>query len=290
MKSNSPEPYKRSTRRKPDWLKIKLPSGEAYRHVKHIVDGHSLHTICSSGNCPNMGECWGNGTATFMILGEICTRSCRFCATRTGQPLPADELEPARVAESVRLMGLKHCVITSVDRDDLPDGGAEIWAKTIRAVRDVNPHSTIEVLLPDFAGNLVQLDLVLDEMPDIIAHNLETVRRLTPVVRSAASYDRSLTVLNHIHQRGLIVKSGIMVGLGEKSEEVMQTMDDLRAAGCQILTIGQYLQPSRKHLPVEEYIHPDTFACYKSAAVSKGFRKVESNPLVRSSYHAEDIA
>lgn len=281
--SNSENSYKR----KPSWLRIKLPGGEGYRKVKQIVEGHGLHTICSSGNCPNLGECWGAGTATFMILGEICTRSCRFCATRTGKPFPVDAGEPKRVAASVKLMNLKHCVITSVDRDDLEDGGAAIWAETIKAVRKENPQTTIEVLIPDFQGKKGFLQLVLDQKPDIVAHNLETVRSLTPVVRSAANYDRSLQVIKWIAESGLTTKSGIMAGLGETYEEIMETMDDLLEAGCKVMTIGQYLQPSVKHLPVEEYIHPDVFAKYKEEGLQKGFRVVESNPLVRSSYHAE---
>jgi lipoyl synthase len=280
---NSETQYKR----KPSWLRIKLPGGEGYRKVKQIVEGHGLHTICSSGNCPNLGECWGAGTATFMILGEICTRSCRFCATRTGKPLPVDRQEPQRLAESVKLMNLKHCVITSVDRDDLEDGGAAIWAETIKTVRKENPGTTIEVLIPDFQGNRDHLQFVLDQKPDIVAHNLETVRRLTPAVRSAANYDRSLKVISWIAESGLTAKSGIMVGLGETYEEIMETLDDLLVAGCKVLTIGQYLQPSIKHLPVEEYIHPDIFTKYREEGLRKGFRIVESNPLVRSSYHAE---
>jgi lipoyl synthase len=281
---NSNSQYKR----KPSWLRIKLPGGEGYRKVKQIVEGHGLHTICSSGNCPNLGECWGAGTATFLILGEICTRSCRFCATRTGKPLPVDEQEPQRVAESVKLMGLKHCVITSVDRDDLEDGGAHIWAETIKMVRRENHGTTIEVLVPDFQGKKGHLQLVLDQKPDITAHNLETVQRLTPVVRSAADYDRSLELIKWIAESGLTAKSGIMVGLGETYDEIMDTMDDLLEAGCKVVTIGQYLQPSVKHLPVEEYIHPDVFAKYREEGLKKGFRVVESNPLVRSSYHAEN--
>ncbi|MBE0661087.1 MAG: lipoyl synthase [Bacteroidales bacterium] len=281
--NNSENQYKR----KPSWLRIKLPGGEGYRKVKQIVEGHGLHTICSSGNCPNLGECWGAGTATFMILGEICTRSCRFCATLTGKPLPLDDQEPQRVAQSVKLMNLKHCVITSVDRDDLEDGGASIWAETVKAVRKENPGTTIEVLIPDFQENKDHLQLVLDQKPNITAHNLETVRRLTPIVRSAANYDRSLQVIKWIAESGLTAKSGIMLGLGETYEEIMETMGDLLKAGCKVLTIGQYLQPSIKHLPVEEYIHPDIFARYREEGLKRGFRVVESNPLVRSSYHAE---
>jgi lipoic acid synthetase len=274
-------------RQKPDWLKIKLPTGSNYRRVKHIVEGNHLHTICSSGKCPNMGECWGAGTATFMILGEICTRSCKFCATLTGKPLPPDSGEPGKVAASVRLMGLNHVVITSVDRDDLPDGGAAHWAATIREIRKVNPSTTIEVLIPDFDGKAELIELITIEKPDIISHNLETVARLTPLVRSRAKYQTSLEVIGIINSAGIVSKSGIMVGLGETEEEVMQCMDDLRAAGCEILTIGQYLQPTKKHIEVAAYLHPDQFARFKEEGLARGFSVVESAPLVRSSYHAE---
>jgi len=274
--------------RKPAWLKIKRSGGETFSEVKKIVTENQLHTICQSGNCPNMGECWNAGTATFMILGEVCTRSCKFCATLTGKPLPPDPSEITKVARAIRLMKLKHCVITSVDRDDLPDGGARFWADTILEVRKQNPHTTIEVLLPDFMGNWDDLETVMQTRPDIAAHNLETVRRLTPTVRSAARYDRSLEAISLISRSGLRSKSGIMVGLGETYDEVMQAMDDLRGVNCQILTIGQYLQPTTSHLPVEQYIHPDVFAQYKSEGIKKGFAVVESNPLVRSSYHAEN--
>ncbi len=275
-------------KRKPSWLKIKRSGGEKYNNVKKIVSDNQLHTICQSGNCPNMSECWNAGTATFMILGEICTRSCKFCATHTGKPLPPDHRETAKIARAIRLMKLKHCVITSVDRDDLPDGGAQFWADTVDEVRRQNPETTIEVLLPDFMGRKEDLDKVLATKPDITAHNLETVKRLTPQVRSAAKYSRSLDVIRQISEAGLKTKSGIMVGLGETFEEIMECMDDLRDAGCQILTIGQYLQPTLAHLPVEEYIHPDVFAKYKEEGLRKGFQVVESNPLVRSSYHAEE--
>ncbi len=275
-------------KRKPSWLKIRLAGGENYNKVKKIVTENQLHTICQSGNCPNMGECWAAGTATFMILGEICTRSCRFCATHTGKPLPIDINEPIRIARSIKLMKLKHCVITSVDRDDLADGGAEIWANTVKEIRLQNPDTTIEVLLPDFMGKKEDLEKVLLVKPDITAHNLETVKRLTPQVRSAAKYQRSLEVIKWISEAGLKTKSGIMVGLGETFDEVLSTMDDLVDAGCHVLTIGQYLQPTHQHLPVEEYIHPDVFAHYKEEGLKKGFLIVESNPLVRSSYHAED--
>lgn len=273
--------------KKPDWLKIKLPGGKNFASVKEIVESNKLHTICSSGNCPNMGECWNAGTATFMILGDICTRSCRFCATKTGRPLPVDSGEPLRLAESIKLMKLRHCVITSVDRDDLPDGGAAHWAECIRQIKRLNPGVTIEVLIPDFAGNTNDLDLVISEKPDIISHNLETVKRLTPQVRSAARYERSLSVLKHIASSGLKAKSGIMVGIGESEAEVLETMDDLLEAGAEIMTIGQYLRPTLEHLPVEAYITPEIFEKYRLAGIEKGFRHIESRPLVRSSYHAE---
>jgi len=274
-------------KRKPDWLKIKLPLGANYRQVKQIVNGHGLHTICSSGKCPNMGECWGAGTATFMILGEICTRSCKFCATRTGKPLPIDPEEPLKLAESVKLMGLKHAVITSVDRDDLPDGGAAHWASTITAVKNINPGITIEVLIPDFDNRLELIQLVANAGPDIISHNLETVERLTRLVRSRASYRTSLDVIRKISGTKSVSKSGVMLGLGETRDEIHQTMDDLVGAGCEIFTMGQYLQPTRAHLEVAEYVHPDEFARLKTEGLQRGFRIVESAPLVRSSYHAE---
>ena len=275
-------------RQKPDWLKIKLPTGSNYRQVKRIVEDHHLHTICTSGKCPNMGECWGAGTATFMILGDICTRSCKFCATLSGKPLPPNADEPAKVAESIRLMGLKHVVITSVDRDDLPDGGAAHWAKTIREIKIANPQTTVEVLIPDFDGKAELIAMVAAAKPEIISHNLETVERLTPLVRSRAKYRTSLQVIKLIEESGSVSKSGIMVGLGENFEEVLRCMDDLREANCEILTIGQYLQPTRKHLEVAEYVHPDQFEAYRKEGISRGFRIVESAPLVRSSYHAEN--
>lgn len=274
-------------KRKPDWLKIRLPHGANYRYVKQIVATHGLHTICSSGQCPNMGECWGAGTATFMILGEICTRSCKFCATLTGKPLPPEPTEPSGLAESVKLMRLKHVVITSVDRDDLRDGGAAHWAKTISEVKNLNPGITIEVLIPDFDNKAELIQLVADAEPDIISHNLETVERLTPLVRSRASYQRSLDVIRKISASGKITKSGIMLGLGEERDEILKTMDDLVDAGCEIFTMGQYLQPTKAHLEVMEYIHPDEFALLKTQGLLRGFRLVESAPLVRSSYHAE---
>lgn len=273
--------------KKPDWLKIRLRGNEHFTQTKRIVESHCLHTICTSGKCPNMGECWSRGTATFMIGGEICTRSCRFCNTLTGKPLPLDEKESDHVAESVRLMQLKHAVITSVDRDDLPDLGASHWAKTIMRIKEVNPETTLEVLIPDFQGRLDLVDLVVAAKPEIISHNMETVRRITPDVRSAARYDTSLSVLRRIAEQGVVAKTGIMVGLGETEEEVCQLMDDVLGTGASVLTIGQYLQPSRKNIPVSEYVHPDQFEKYRQIALGKGFKHVESAPLVRSSYHAE---
>ncbi len=273
--------------RKPDWLRVKLPTGENYRKVAGIVGEHKLHTICQSGNCPNMGECWGAGTATFMILGNVCTRSCGFCAVATGRPEAVDPFEPARVARSVELMGVKHCVITSVDRDDLKDGGSDIWARTIRAIRRRSPGTTMETLIPDFQGKWENLQVVLDAAPEILSHNLETVRRLTKEVRIQAKYDRSLEVLMRAKRAGLRTKSGIMLGLGESEQEVLEAMDDLRSVGVDILTLGQYLQPTKEHLPVAEFVHPDRFARFKEIGLAKGFRYVESGPLVRSSYHAE---
>lgn len=273
--------------RKPSWLKVKLSSGENYPKVKKIVELNQLHTICSSGKCPNIGECWSMGTATFMIAGEICTRSCKFCATLSGKPLPLDSSEPMKLAESVRLMKLKHCVITSVDRDDLEDGGAEHWAKTIRAIRELNPNTIIEVLIPDFDGREDLLDIVIDAQPDILGHNLETVERLSNQVRSRAKYDISLKVIEYAKSRGLISKSGIMVGIGETEEEVVELMKDLRNVGCQLFTIGQYLQPTTNNIPVEEYITPEQFDKYKTIGMELGFDNIESGPLVRSSYMAE---
>lgn len=274
-------------KRKPDWLRVKLPTGKEYAQVRQIVSTHKLHTICESGNCPNMGECWGAGTATFMILGNICTRSCGFCAVATGRPLPADLKEPERVAESVRLMNVKHCVITSVDRDDLKDGGSTIWVETINAIRRVSPQTKFETLIPDFQGKWENLQRIIDVNPDIVSHNLETVRRLTKQVRIQAKYDRSLEVLKRLKDAGVKTKSGVMLGLGETEEEVIETMNDLRAVGCDVLTLGQYLQPTPKHLPVAEFVRPEKFAKFKEIGLEKGFRFVESGPLVRSSYHAE---
>lgn len=274
-------------KRKPDWLRVKLPTGKEYAKVSEMVTEHKLHTICESGNCPNKGECWGAGTATFMILGNICTRSCGFCNVATGKPKAVDLQEPERVAKSVKLMNVKHCVITSVDRDDLKDGGATIWVETINAIRRVSPQTKFETLIPDFQGKWENLQLIIDVKPDIVSHNLETVRRLTKEVRIQAKYDRSLEVLKRLKEAGLKTKSGIMLGLGETEQEIYESMDDLRAVGCDVLTLGQYLQPSPKHLPVQEFIHPDAFAKYKAIGLEKGFRFVESGPLVRSSYHAE---
>ena len=272
---------------KPKWLKVKLPTGENYRKVRSLVDEHKLHTICESGNCPNMGECWGEGTATFMILGNICTRSCGFCAVSTGKPLEADPFEPARVANSVKLMGVKHAVITSVDRDDLTDGGSEILVKTIELVRSKSPGTTMETLIPDFAGNWDNLQRIIDVAPDIVSHNLETVRRLTKQVRIQAKYDRSLEVLFRLKKGGMRTKSGVMLGLGETRDEVLETMEDLRSVQVDVLTLGQYLQPTRKHLPVQEFVTPEQFKEYEEIGLKMGYRFVESGPLVRSSYHAE---
>jgi lipoic acid synthetase len=274
-------------RRKPDWLKTRLGGTQRFVQTKNIVKAHGLHTICSSGKCPNMGECWSRGTATFMIGGDVCTRSCKFCHTQTGRPLPLNPDEPGQVAESIRLMGLKHAVVTSVDRDDLPDLGAGHWADTIRAIRAANPQTTLEVLIPDFQGRLELVDRVIEASPEVISHNMETVRRLTPHIRSSAKYEVSLSVLRHIARRDVKTKTGIMVGLGETEDEVCELMDDVLAAGASILTIGQYLQPSEKQIPVAAYLPPALFEAYKQAALAKGFRFVESAPLVRSSFYAE---
>ncbi|MEY4329473.1 MAG: lipoyl synthase [Bacteroidota bacterium] len=272
---------------KPKWLRVKLPTGENYKMVRSLVSEHKLHTICESGNCPNMGECWGEGTATFMILGNICTRSCGFCAVSTGRPLSVDPHEPEHVAESIFLMKVKHAVITSVDRDDLPDGGADIWVKTVEAVRRKAPGVTMETLIPDFAGKWENLQRIIDVAPEIVSHNMETVRRMTKQVRIQAKYDRSLEVLRRLKQGGMRTKSGVMLGLGETHQEVIETMEDLRAVGLDVITLGQYLQPTPKHLPVAEFITPERFAEYEVLGKEMGFRHVESGPLVRSSYHAE---
>ena len=271
--------------RKPEWLKIKIESGEHYPFVKKMVEEHQLHTICSSGKCPNKAQCWSLGTATFMIMGEICTRSCKFCATKTGKPLPLDPQEPLKIAESIQLMKLKHCVITSVDRDELPDKGVAHWAETVLKIKELNPETIIELLIPDY--NKTELQPIVDAKPDIIAHNLETVRRLTPTVRSRATYEKSLDTLKAIVKSGLVSKTGIMVGLGETQEEVVELLKEVKAIGCQMITIGQYLQPTIQNIEVAEYVTPEVFEKYKEVALSLGFESVESAPLVRSSYMAE---
>lgn len=273
--------------KKPEWLKIKLPDAHTYAGLKNKLKKHKLHTICESGLCPNIGECWGAGTATFMILGNICTRSCRFCGVKTGKPLPPDHNEPENLAEAIKEMQLNHCVITSVDRDDLPDGGAAVWAETIKTIKRANRNITIECLIPDFKGSEKSLMKVIEQKPDIISHNLETVRRLSKEIRVFANYEQSLKVLKFIAERGCTSKSGIMVGLGETIEEIYETMDDLIEINCQIFTIGQYLQPSRNNLRVQRYVSPAEFKTYKEIAMVKGFKIIESGPLVRSSYHAE---
>lgn len=280
-------PVAESRRKKPDWLRVKLPTGENYKMVREIVDGHRLHTICQSGNCPNMGECWGAGTATFMILGNTCTRSCSFCAVKTGRPNEYDEDEPRRVAEAIRLMGVRHAVITSVNRDELKDRGAEIWFQTVRRVKEESPETTIETLIPDVKATWPALERMISAGQEVVSHNMETVERLYRLVRPQAKYERSLEQIRRTKDFGKRTKSGIMVGLGETREEVFRIMDDLVASGCDILTIGQYLQPTRMHLDVAEFIHPDQFAEYKEVGLEKGFLYVESGPLVRSSYHAE---
>jgi lipoic acid synthetase len=273
--------------KKPDWLRVKLPIGESYKHVRNLVDTHKLHTICESGNCPNMGECWGAGTATFMILGNVCTRSCGFCAVATGRPEPVDWDEPQRVAEAIYLMKVKHAVITSVDRDELKDGGSIIWQNTIRAVKSLNPGTTLETLIPDFKGNKIDIERIIEVSPEVVSHNIETVERLTRQVRIQAKYWRSMEVIRILKEGGCRTKSGIMLGLGERKEEVIQTMKDLRDNGCDVITIGQYLQPTQKHLAVQRFVHPDEFAEYKEIGYSLGLDYVESGPLVRSSYHSE---
>lgn len=276
-----------SFRRKPEWLKIKLPRGFKASQVVEMLNERHIHTICSSGMCPNRAECWGNGTATFMLCGAVCTRNCRFCNVTGGKPGPLDPQEIEDIVRSVKELKLKHVVITSVTRDDLPDGGAHHWAAMIRRLHEECPGVTMEVLIPDMQGRTDLLDIILDEHPDVISHNLETVRRLTPEVRRVATYDRSLQVLKYLADKGANTKSGIMLGLGETEEEVLQAMDDLRAVGCRIMTIGQYLQPSKLHYPVQDYIHPDKFEEYRLKGIEKGFAHIESAPMVRSSYHAE---
>lgn len=285
MNKNDEAPV--SFRRKPDWLKIKLPRGFKASQVVGMLNDRHLHTICSSGMCPNRAECWGNGTATFMICGNVCSRNCRFCNVTGGKPEPLDPQEIEDIARSVKELGLKHVVITSVTRDDLPDGGAAHWAATIRRIHEVAPGVTMEVLIPDMQGKTELLDIIIAEHPDVISHNMETVRRLTPEVRRTATYDQSLKVLLYLRSKGVVTKSGIMLGLGETRDEILQTMDDLLAVDCQVMTIGQYLQPTKLHYPVQAYIHPDTFEEYRLIGLEKGFRHIESAPMVRSSYHAE---
>lgn len=278
---------KNKHQKKPDWLRVKLPIGESYKKVRSLVDQYKLHTICQSGNCPNMGECWGAGTATFMILGNTCTRSCSFCAVKTGRPPEYDTDEPRRVAEAILLMQVKHAVITSVNRDELKDRGAEIWHQTVVKVKELSPSTTIETLIPDVKGNWEALNRMISAGQEVVSHNMETVERLYRKVRPQAKYQRSLEQINRTKAFGKRTKSGIMVGLGEKKEEVLKTMDDLRSHGCDVMTIGQYLQPTKMHLEVAEFVHPDTFAYYKEEGLNRGFSFVESAPLVRSSYHAE---
>ena len=273
--------------KKPAWLRVKLPIGESYRHVRSLVDTHKLHTICESGNCPNMGECWGAGTATFMILGNICTRSCGFCAVATGKPLPVDWDEPQRVAEAIHLMKVKHAVITSVDRDELKDGGSIVWHNTIKAVKALNLDTTLETLIPDFKGDFTCIERIADAAPEVVSHNMETAERLTRQVRIQAKYRRSLSVLKMLKELGMRTKTGIMLGLGETKEEVVQTLEDLAAVNVDVITLGQYLQPTAKHLPVQRFVHPDEFAELREIGYSIGFDYVESGPLVRSSYHSE---
>jgi len=273
-------------KRLPEWLRMKMPEGENYSITKNIVKKNNLHTICTSGNCPNIGECWANKTATFMILGDVCTRNCKFCNVKTGKPLPVDYNEPMRVANAIKLMQLKYCVITSVTRDDLPDYGSTLWAETIKKIKEINESIKIEALIPDFNGNIQYIQKIIDAGADIISHNLETVKRLTPLIRSKACYDISLSVIEYIASKNKIAKTGIMLGLGETEEEIIETMDDALKAGCKIFTIGQYLQPSFDHMPVVEYINPEKFQFYKKEGLKKGFLIVESSPLVRSSYNA----
>lgn len=284
---NSAENNTETRVKKPNWLRVKLPIGEEYRHVRSLVDTHKLHTICESGNCPNMGECWGEGTATFMILGNICTRSCGFCAVATGRPEPVDWDEPQRVAEAIYLMKVKHAVITSVDRDELKDGGSTIWANTIKAVRALNPDTTLETLIPDFRGQWENLERIIEVAPEVVSHNLETTENLTRKVRIQAKYHRSLEVIRRLKDGGMRTKSGIMLGLGETKEELLEAMHALQENGCDVLTLGQYLQPTPKHLPVVRFVHPDEFAYFREEGYKMGFDYVESGPLVRSSYHSD---
>ena len=273
--------------KKPNWLRVKLPIGEDYKHVRNLVDTHKLHTICESGNCPNMGECWGEGTATFMILGNICTRSCGFCAVATGRPDPVDWDEPQRVAEAINLMKVKHAVVTSVDRDEIKDGGSIIWYNTIKAIKALNPATTLETLIPDFKAETENIQRIIDAAPEVVSHNIETVERLTRQVRIQAKYWRSMETLRILKQGGMRTKSGIMLGLGEEKVEVVQTMQDLRDSQVDVITIGQYLQPSKRHLQVQRFVHPDEFKELREIGYEMGFDYVESGPLVRSSYHSE---
>lgn len=272
--------------RRPEWLKVKIPSGEQYLRLKDLMTQHRLHTVCEEARCPNMGECWNAGTATFMILGDVCTRSCTFCAVKTGRTGLVDHDEPARVAEAIRIMKIRHAVITSVNRDELKDGGATIFAETIRLAREAQPGITVEVLIPDFCGDATALKIVTDAHPDILNHNTETIPRLYPTVRPQAKYARSLELLDRGKRAGMVTKSGLMLGLGETNEEVLEVLSDLRAVDCDIVTLGQYLQPSKEHHPVERFVRPEEFAGLKKAGLSMGFRHMESGPLVRSSYHA----
>jgi lipoic acid synthetase len=274
-------------RRLPRWMKAQLPTGEKYSKVKNLIATHQLHTICTSGNCPNKGECWSAGTASFMILGDKCTRNCRFCLVKNMRPDPVDWAEPERLAKTIQTLNLKHCVITSVDRDDLDDGGASFWVQTIKAIKALNPSTTMEVLIPDFWGKSELLQLIIDAKPEVISHNVETVRRLTPKIRSNAYYERSLSVIKYVSDAGVVSKSGIMVGLGETTDEVLETMRDLRNNGCKVLTVGQYLQPASHLARVEAYITPETFEMFRQEGLKMGFSYIESSPLVRSSYHAE---
>ncbi|SHF47242.1 lipoic acid synthetase [Salegentibacter echinorum] len=287
MSTETINPVKTKPKAKPKWLRVKLPTGKKYTELRSLVDKYDLHTICTSGSCPNMGECWSEGVATFMILGNICTRSCGFCGVKTGRPETVDWDEPEKVARSIKIMGIKHAVVTSVDRDDLKDMGSIMWAETVKAIRRMNPNTTLETLIPDFQGNERNIDRVVDVLPEVVSHNMETVKRLTRQVRIQAKYDRSLEVLRYLKQQGVNrTKSGIMLGLGEREEEVIQTLHDLRDADVDVVTIGQYLQPSKKHLPVKQFITPDQFKKYEAIGLDLGFRHVESSALVRSSYKA----
>ncbi len=287
IQQNNPSVLTDNTLKKPNWLRVKLPIGESYKHVRGLVDTHKLHTICESGNCPNMGECWGEGTATFMILGNVCTRSCGFCAVATGRPGAVDWDEPQRVAEAIHLMKVKHAVVTSVDRDELKDGGSIIWFNTINAIKSLNPNTTLETLIPDFRGFTDQIQRIIDAAPNVVSHNMETVERITKQVRIQAKYRRSLEVLSTLKKGGMRTKTGIMLGLGETKEEVIQSMKDLVEVGTDVLTLGQYLQPTKKHLPVQRFVHPDEFAELREIGYTIGFDYVESGPLVRSSYHSD---